>query len=49
MGPYNFETNIFGNSNHDKKYTELCIENYYRKSLNLVKTTYKYSYKILHF
>ena len=29
MGPYNFETNDFGNSNHYKNYTGLCIENYF--------------------
>ena len=27
MGPYNFETNEFWNSNHDRNYTELCTEN----------------------
>ena len=49
-GPYNFETNVFGNFNYDKNYTELCIENYFpeKKSLNLLKTTEKYSYKIQH-
>ena len=43
-GPYNFETNVFGNFNYDKNYAELCIENYFpeKKSLNLVKTTEKY-------
>ena len=36
--------------NHNKNYTELRIKNYFlRKSLNLIKTTYKYSLKILHF
>ena len=26
MGPYNFETNNFGDFNHDKNYIVLCIE-----------------------
>ena len=41
MEPYNFETNVFGIFNHDKNYTELCIENFFpeKKSLSLVKTT----------
>ena len=25
----NFETNVLGNFNYDKDYTELCIENYF--------------------
>ena len=29
MGPYNFETNVFGNFNHDENCTELCMENYF--------------------
>ena len=29
MGPYNFETNVFRNFNHDKNYTELCTKNYF--------------------
>ena len=29
MGPYNFEANVFGNFNHDKNYTELCIKSYF--------------------
>ena len=29
MGPYNFETNVFGNFNHEKNDTRLCIENYF--------------------
>ena len=46
MEPYNLEK-IF---NHDKNYTELHIENYFlRKTLNLIKTTYKYSHEILYF
>ena len=28
-GPYNFETNVFGNFNHEKNDTGLCIENYF--------------------
>ena len=31
MRTYNFETNVFGNFNHDTHYTELCIENYFPK------------------
>ena len=94
MEPYNFETNVFGNLNHDKNHTELYIKNYFPeknhlalskqltnnlikfctfktfrpikniklkvvnkcktfiaiiKSLNLVKTTDKHSYKCEHF
>ena len=29
MGPYNFETNVFGNFDHDESHTELCLENYF--------------------
>ena len=50
MGPHNFETNVFGNFNHDKHCIELCIENLFpeKTSLNLVKTTEKHSYKVQH-
>ena len=26
---FSFETNFFGNFNHDKNYIELCTENYF--------------------
>ena len=34
MGHYNFEANAFGNLNHDKNYTELCIENRFLRKIN---------------
>ena len=33
MGPYDFETNVVGSFNHDKNYTELCIENYFLRKI----------------
>ena len=49
MGPYNFETNVFGNFNHDRNYTELRIENYFRRKITQpCQTTERYSYKIQH-
>ena len=34
MRTYNFETNVFGNFNHDKDYSELCIENYFPEKIH---------------
>ena len=33
MGPYNFETNVFGNVNLDKNYIKLCTKNYFLKRI----------------
>ena len=33
MVPYNFETNVFGNFNHDTNYGEWCVENYFIRKI----------------
>ena len=37
MRAYSFDTNVFGNFDHDKNYTELCIENYFPEKNHLTK------------